>query len=117
MIHSIIGFFSGIVSGMGIGGGAILIPALIFITGLGQQQAQGVNLLSYIPVASVAVYTHLKHKNIDKQIWLPTVATGVVGAVFGSMLANKLSPNLLRRIFGIFLFVIGLYQLFYNKKK
>lgn len=117
MIHTIIGFFSGIISGLGIGGGAILIPGLIFITGLAQQKAQGVNLLSYIPVASVAVYTHLKNKNIDKDIWLPTVCTGVIGAICGSMLANKLSPLLLRKIFGVFLLIIGIYQLVYNKKK
>lgn len=117
MIHSIIGFFSGIVSGMGIGGGAILIPALIFITGLAQQKAQGVNLLSYIPVASVALYTHVKNKNIDKSIWFPTVCTGIIGAICGSLLANKLSPELLRKIFGGFLFAIGVYQFFYNKRK
>ena len=40
-----IGFFSGIISGMGIGGGTILIPALLFLTEVNQQQAQGVNLI------------------------------------------------------------------------
>ena len=52
-----IGFFSGIISGMGIGGGTILIPALLFLTEVNQQQAQGVNLIYFIPTAVVALIT------------------------------------------------------------
>ena len=53
-----IGFFSGIISGMGIGGGTILIPALLFLTEVNQQQAQGVNLIYFIPTAVVALIAH-----------------------------------------------------------
>ena len=56
-----IGFFSGIISGMGIGGGTILIPALLFLTEVNQQQAQGVNLIYFIPTAVMALITHRKN--------------------------------------------------------
>jgi len=114
---SIIGFFSGIVSGMGIGGGTILIPALIIFTSLNQQQAQSVNLFTFIPIAIVAVITHFKNKNIEIKIWLPLTLTGIVGAIIGSKLAINLPSNLLRKLFGVFLFSMSIYQFFYKEKK
>ncbi|MCT4564514.1 MAG: sulfite exporter TauE/SafE family protein [Maledivibacter sp.] len=116
MFFSIIGFFSGIISGMGIGGGTILIPALILFTSLTQQQAQSVNLFTYIPIALIAVITHIKNKNIEKKIWIPLTLTGIIGAYFGAKLAVKLPSNLLKRIFGIFLFIMAIYQFFYKDK-
>lgn len=117
MLFSIIGFFSGIISGMGIGGGTILIPALILFSSLKQQQAQSVNLFTFIPIASVAVITHLKNKNIEKKVWIPLTLTGIIGAYFGAKLAVKLSSDLLKRIFGVFLFVMAIYQFFYKEKR
>lgn len=117
MLFSIIGFFSGIISGMGIGGGTILIPALILFTSLKQQQAQSVNLFTFIPIALVAVITHIKNKNIEKNVWIPLTLTGIVGAFFGAKLAIKLPSNLLRKVFGVFLFAMGIYQFFYKDKK
>lgn len=114
---SLIGFFSGIVSGLGIGGGTILIPALIFFADLDQHQAQSVNLFTFIPVATVAVITHLKKKNIEVRIWLSLTITGLIGAFCGSKLALSLSSDFLRKMFGIFLFAMGLYQFFYKEKK
>lgn len=116
MFFSIIGFFSGIISGMGIGGGTILIPALILFTSLTQQQAQSVNLFTYIPIALIAVITHIKNKNIEKKVWIPLTLTGIIGAYFGAKLAVKLPSNLLKRIFGIFLFIMAIYQFFYKDK-
>ncbi len=116
MIFSIIGFFSGIVSGMGIGGGTILIPSLIFFTALTQQQAQSVNLSTFIPVAAIAVITHIKNKNIEKGVWLRLTLTGIIGAFIGAQLAVRLSSVLLKKTFGIFLFAMAIYQFFYKKK-
>ncbi|SKC70509.1 sulfite exporter TauE/SafE family protein [Maledivibacter halophilus] len=117
MLFSIIGFFSGIISGMGIGGGTILIPALILFTDLSQQQAQSVNLFTFIPIALVAVITHIRNKNIEKSVWIPLTLTGISGAFFGAKLAMKLPSNLLRKVFGIFLFAMGIYQFFYKEKR
>ena len=88
-----IGFFSGIISGMGIGGGTILIPALLFLTEVNQQQAQGVNLIYFIPTAVVALITHRKNGTLDLKTAKP-----------------------LKKLFGGFLLLMGLSEIFKKKK-
>ncbi|QZY56504.1 sulfite exporter TauE/SafE family protein [Crassaminicella profunda] len=112
----VIGLLSGIIGGMGIGGGTILIPALIMFTTLTQQQAQGINLLAFIPVASIALITHIKNKNVETSISLPLIILGILGSILGSFLAVNLSSDLLRKFFGIFLFFMGIYEFFYKDK-
>ncbi|AOT68602.1 sulfite exporter TauE/SafE family protein [Geosporobacter ferrireducens] len=116
MLLILIGLFSGIIGAMGIGGGTILIPALIIFTALTQHQAQSVNLISFLPVAVVALFTHFKNKNIEIQLCLPLIFLGMVGAIGGSFLAVNLPSELLRRLFGIFLFFMGLYEFFWKEK-
>ncbi|MCT4605332.1 MAG: sulfite exporter TauE/SafE family protein [Marinisporobacter sp.] len=111
-----IGFLSGIVGGMGVGGGTILIPALILFTSLTQQQAQGINLLSFIPVASIALITHIKNKNVETSISFPLILLGALGSILGSFLAVNLPANLLRKFFGVFLLFMGVYEFFYKNK-
>ena len=65
MILILIGLISGIISGMGIGGGTILIPALTIILNMEQKTAQAINLIYFIPTAVTAVITHLKANNIE----------------------------------------------------
>ena len=56
MLNAVFGFISGIISGMGIGGGVILIPLLAIFTSLGQHEAQGINLLYFLPSAACALF-------------------------------------------------------------
>lgn len=112
----IIGLFSGIISGMGIGGGAILIPALILFSNITQHEAQGINLIVFIPIAFVALITHFYNKSISLKVAIPIIISGIIGSIIGSFLALSLTSNLLRRMFGIFLFTMGLYQ-FFSKVK
>jgi len=116
MLLVFIGLFSGIIGGMGIGGGTILIPAIILFTDLTQQQAQSVNLISFIPVAATALITHFKNKNIETHLCLPLTGFGIIGAIAGSLLAVNLPPLLLRKLFGAFLFLMGLYEFFWKDK-
>ena len=97
---------------MGIGGGTLLIPSLIFFTSLSQQQAQGINLIVFIPTAIVALITHFYNKNIKFKVALPIIITGLIGAFIGSSLAVFLSGTLLRRLFGGFLLIMGMYEFF-----
>lgn len=116
MLTLIIGFASGIISGMGIGGGTLLIPALIFIVGTKQQIAQSINLIVFIPSAIAALCVHIKKHNIEKGLLLKLAVTGCTGAVIGSLLAVNLDSNLLKRFFGIFLFIMGIYELVSKSK-
>ncbi|HSH36001.1 TSUP family transporter [Schnuerera sp.] len=111
----IIGLLSGIISGMGIGGGAILIPSLVFFSSLKQQEAQGINLIVFIPVAIVALVIHSKEKNIDFKHAKYIIIGGVGGAIVGSILAVKINPISLRKYFGFFLLLIGIFEFFKKK--
>lgn len=117
MILALIGFLSGIISGMGIGGGTILIPSLVIFQGLEQQQAQGINLIVFLPISIVAIITHYKNGNIDFSFAKFIILGGVIGAALGSLLAVKIQSNSLRKYFGIFLLIIGAYELFYKKNR
>ncbi|WZL74579.1 sulfite exporter TauE/SafE family protein [Clostridiaceae bacterium 35-E11] len=117
MIFIFIGLLSGIIGGMGIGGGTILIPSLIFFTSLTQQQAQSVNLLSFIPVACIALLTHFRNNNIEAAVCLPLIALGILGSICGSLMAVGLPSDLLKKLFGFFLLGMGLYEFFWKSKK
>lgn len=113
MITAILsGLFSGIISGMGIGGGTILIPALTMFLKINQHTAQGVNLLFFIPTAVVALLIHKKNKNLEFKMALPLMLWGLLGASAGSLLAINLNQEVLRRIFGVFLFIMGGYEIY-----
>lgn len=116
MILAFIGFLSGIISGMGVGGGTILIPSLVIFNNLPQQQAQGVNLVVFLPVAIIALFTHYKKGNIDFSFAKLIIVGGVFGAIIGSLLAVKIEPMRLKRYFGIFLLIVGTHELFSKKK-
>lgn len=114
---ALVGFCAGIISGMGIGGGTILIPALLFLTDISQQQAQGVNLIYFIPTAVTALITHQKKGSLDWKTAKPLAALGLAGAAAGAFLAVSLQSELLRKIFGGFLFLMGLSEIFKKDKK
>ena len=95
----VVGVLAGIVSGMGIGGGTILIPALLFLQDMNQQQAQGINLIYFVPTAVIALITHIKNKNIEVKAVKSIVLTGLIGAAIGAFLAVKMDATLLRKFF------------------
>ena len=113
---ALIGFCSGIISGMGIGGGTILIPALLFLTEVNQHQAQGVNLIYFVPTAITALLTHQKQGNLSWHIAKPLALMGLAGAAAGAFLAVSLESAFLQKIFGGFLFLMGLSEIFKKKK-
>lgn len=106
------GLAAGIVSGMGVGGGAILIPALVFVANPGQHIAQSVNLMFFIPTATVALIIHIKNKSIDFKMATPLIIFGLCGALAGSWIASGLDAGLLRKLFGWFLLAMSVYEMF-----
>ena len=110
MMMFLIGFFSGILGGMGIGGGTVLIPGLVLLSGLSQHQAQGINLLFFLPVAFSFLFIHIKNKLIDHKMMIFAVLAGVPAAFAGAALASMTQEAVLRKIFGLFLMAAGLYE-------
>lgn len=111
-----IGLAAGIISGMGIGGGAILIPALVIFVKPEQHIAQSVNLLFFIPTAIIALIVHIRNKRIDFKIAIPIIVFGFVGAYLGSKLALSLPGNHLKKLFGVFLLIMGGYEMIRKDK-
>jgi len=107
----LVGFAAGIISGMGIGGGAILIPALTILFEITQQNAQMTNLLYFIPTALLAVRIHKKSGNIEKKGLLPLILWGLLGALPGALIAIKIDAAYLRKGFAVFLLIVGLYEM------
>mgnify|MGYP000423080997 CR=1 FL=1 len=94
---------AGILSGfVGVGGGVIIVPALVYVLGMGQHEAQGTSLfILLLPVGILAVYNYSKTSNINWQFGLIVAASFVIGGYIGSKVALKLSPGLVKFIFGI----------------
>ena len=119
MLVAIIGFFAGIIGGMGMGGGTILIPALVLFANIDPKLAQSINLLSSIPMTIAALFIHIKNKNVEFSLVLPIAILGIVSAMGGSLLAEYLNSAVLRKCFGMFMFFIGLLEIkkgLYNNK-
>lgn len=111
MLFTIIGFFAGIIGGMGMGGGTILIPALILFAHIDPKIAQSVNLLSSIPMTIFALIIHIRNKNVVLSLVLPIALFGVLGAICGSFVATYISSKVLKKVFGVFLLIVGIIEI------
>lgn len=106
------GILSGIIGGMGMGGGTLLIPIITIFFAIEQKNAQAINLLVFMPMALSALIIHIKNKLVVFKLGIPIMCVGVIFSVIGSIIANKLGNGILRKIFAVFLLCIGIYQLF-----
>jgi uncharacterized protein len=115
----IIGFFSGMLSGLvGVGGGIIIVPCLIYFLALTQKQAQGTSLaVLTLPVVFLGMWQYYKNGQIDFKIVVILAIGFVIGGYFGGKIANKVSDELLKKIFGILLLFIAFKMLFLDSKK
>jgi len=105
MLLLAIGLIAGLASGfVGIGGGMIIVPALVFGLGLSQHMAQGTSLAMMIPpIGILAVMSYYKAGAVQVQYAAILAVTFVLGAWLGSKWALKLNPTLVRFIFGVFM--------------
>lgn len=108
MMLLISSILSGIIGGMGVGGGVILIPVLTTFFGISQKDAQFINLIYFVPLALCALYVHIKAGRVEIKKAIFMALGGVLGAFFGSEITSRISVPLLRKIFGIFLLFIGI---------
>ena len=116
LIYIILGIAAGILSGLiGIGGGIIIIPALVLLCGLSQHEAQGTTLALMVPpVGILAAWTYYKHGHVN----LPVAAFICIGFFFGGLIGAKIACTfnncLLEKIFGASLLLIGCKMLFFK---
>lgn len=107
----IAGVLSGVIAGMGMGGGTLLIPILTIFLSVEQHLAQGINLVVFLPMSAVTLIIHCKNKLVDFRVGIPIMLSGIVASIIGSLLAMKLNNDILRRLFGVFLLLVGIWQL------
>lgn len=109
------GFLSGLV---GIGGGIIMVPALVFFLGLSQKQAQGTSLgVLMMPVVALAVWQYHKQGQINfNYVFLIAIAF-ITGGLLGSKLALSLTDDKMKKIFAVVLLILSVKMLFFDKKK
>ena len=112
MLETLIGFISGIVSGTGMGGGTILILCLSLFMEIDQKVAQATNLVFFIPTSIAAIYINIKEKKIEWKTGKVVIIWGIIGAVTGALIALKVNVKILKKLFGVFLAVIAIHEIY-----
>ena len=118
IILIIIGIAAGMLGGMvGVGGGIIIVPALVFFLGFSQKMAQGTSLgILLLPVGILGVIQYYKEGYVDMRVVL-LISTGFfLGSLLGSKLALSLSQETVKKIFAILLIIVAVKMLFLDKK-
>ena len=111
------GIVCGIISGFGIGGGSLLMVWMTAVLSMEQKMAQGINLLYFLPTAVCALIFHTKNHCILWKAVIPAAIIGCFAAAGGALLAQNLDMTLLRKLFGGFLILVGLEEVFIKGKK
>lgn len=112
-----VGTALGFLSGLGVGGGSLLVLWLTLVLGKDPAVARGVNLLFFLPAAGIACLFHRKRGTLDFREILPAIAAGCACALAFSFLSLRLDLELLRKLFGGLLIITGLRELLYRPKK
>ena len=115
-IKIIVSFFSGMAASMGLGGGFVLLIYLTIFADTPQIEAQGINLIFFIPIAIISLFIHKKNNLIEKPALFPAILTGIAGCIIGVFTATMIPPEILNKIFGCMILLIGLKELFHKKK-
>lgn len=116
IITVIASFVSGLLCSMGFGGGSVLIIYLTSYLNTPQKEAQGINLVFFIPAAIYSVIKYNKDKLIDKDIAKPFILWGIVGVGIGYLIINFIPTEYSGKIFGVLLIIMGLKDLLSRKK-
>jgi len=114
LILVIIGVLSGISAGFfGIGGGIVIVPALIYWAGFSQHMATGTSLAVLLPpIGFAAAFEYYRHGNVDIRAAVILAATMLLGAWIGAYFANQIAGPPLRLIFGLFVCGLGVYLVY-----
>ena len=116
LLNLIIGLVTGILSGFGIGGGSLLVLYLTAFAGVEQTIAGGINLLYFIGCAPAALWGHIRRHTIVLRAVLWCVPAGILAVLVIATVKQNIEINLLRRLFGLLLIVIGIQEWRFGKQ-
>lgn len=121
------GILGGVIGGMGMGGGTLTIPILVYFLGFSQIESQFINLISFIPMSIVVSIIYFRNKLIDIKKTLYVIPSAIVFTILGAIVSNSIESKYLKMMFGIFLilisvifllqFMLNKYYLLFNNRK
>ncbi len=119
LILLLIGLMAGVLSGLiGIGGGIIIVPALVYFIGFSQRTAQGTSLaILLLPVGLLGVIQFYKAGYVDVKVTAVIALAFFIGSYFGSRIALTISQEVLRKCFAVLLIIIAVKMLFFDKQQ
>lgn len=107
---ALIGTLSGVCSGLfGVGGGIVMIPAMVILLQMDMKRAVGTSLLVIVPTAMVGSFKHFRNGNVDGQLAAMIIPAALLTGYLGAWLTQHVTSGSLRRAFGLFLVGIGIY--------
>jgi uncharacterized membrane protein YfcA len=111
VLFVVIGLAAGLLSGIfGIGGGVVIVPALIYWAGFSQHRATGTSLAVLLPpIGFAAMWEYYRHDNVNVRAAMIIAGAVFVGGWLGAVIANRVSGPYLRLAFGVFVVVLGMY--------
>lgn len=116
LLLALAGFATGILSAWGIGGGTLLLLIMTLFLGVDQTQAQGINLLYFLPTAGLSLIEHRKNGYLDRTLLRAAIPLGTLAAFATAWAATAIDITLLRKPFGVFLLWAGGTMLMQKKK-
>ena len=102
----LVGIISGIITGIGMGGGSILILVLVAFMGVNQLVAQSTNLFFFIPTAIISILIHIRNDNIEKNVAKKLLLPSLIGSGIGAYCTTLINTDNLRKYFGFFLLAV-----------
>ncbi|MCL1859022.1 MAG: sulfite exporter TauE/SafE family protein [Oscillospiraceae bacterium] len=117
IIDFIAGICISLLAGLGVGGGGLLVIYLVMLKDISQIEAQGINLLFFVVAGASSLIIHIKKRKLELKNIIVMIIFGSLGAVAGSFIANITDVTIVKKIFGGFLLISGLIELFSKSKK
>ena len=116
-VRLIVGTVLGFLSGLGIGGGSLLILWLTLILGIDPAQARFTNLVFFLPAAAISCYLRVRAGSLRIRPLIPAIVSGCLAAILFSWIGTMVPQTFLRKLFGLLLLAAGIRELFYRPRK
>lgn len=116
LLPLLLGAATGVLSAWGVGGGTLLLLCMTLFLGVDQGEAQGINLLYFLPTAGVSLLFHRKNGYLDPDVLRTAAPLGTLCALAAALIATSVDLSLLRKPFGLFLLYAGASMLLQKKK-
>lgn len=116
MVNFLVGTALGFLSGLGVGGGSLLLLWMTLVLGADPEQARVMNLMFFLPCAVIATAFRWKQSKPDWRLILPAVCAGLAGALLGNLIAPGIDRNLLRKAFGVLFLLAGVREITFHPK-